>query len=479
MTPINSLRALALRRIATAGRYGIALAISALTLQAQTPAAPAAQSPGALDPLALPAPSAGTLVAITNANIMTASHGNIMGGTILIRNGKIAEIGANVTVPAGAKVIDGRGKWVTPGIIDAHSHTANEGINEGSQSVTAEVRMEDVLRQDGISLYRHLAGGTTTVNILHGSANTIGGQNAVIKLRFGLPVDSLRYEHSVPGIKFALGENVRRTGNATSTRYPRSRQGVEDLLRESFIGAQEYKREWDAYNTTKAAWDKANARSRGAAPIPPRRDLEKDALVEVMEGKRLVYWHSYRADEILMALRVAKEFGFKPHFTHILEGYKLADELAAAGATASTFADMWGYKLEAWDAIPHNAALMAERGVVTTINSDSDERARRLYQEAAKAMRFGGASEEAALRMITLNAAVQLGIDKHTGSIDVGKDADIAIFNGHPFAPASRVEMTMIDGRVFFDRSTAPTLEWLMQLMRNRPKVTSEDGGAR
>ena len=468
-----------LRYLTSATRYAVALAVTATGLVAQATTTPAAQPAGALDPLALPAPTAGTLVAITNANIMTASRGNIMGGTILIRNGKIAEIGANVTVPAGAKVIDGRGKWVTPGIIDAHSHTANEGINEGSQSVTAEVRMEDVLRQDGISLYRHLAGGTTTVNILHGSANTIGGQNAVIKLRFGLPVDSLRYEHSVPGIKFALGENVRRTSNAQSTRYPRSRQGVEDLLRESFIGAQEYQREWDAYNTARAAWDKANARSRGAAPIPPRKDLEKDALVEVMSGKRLVYWHSYRADEILMALRVAKEFGFKPHFTHILEGYKLADELAAAGATASTFADMWGYKLEAWDAIPHNAALMAERGVITTINSDSDERARRLYQEAAKAMRFGGASEESALRMITLNAAIQLGIDKHTGSIDVGKDADIAIFNGHPFAPASRVDMTLIDGRVFFDRSTAPTLEWLMQIMRNRPRVTSEDGGAR
>jgi imidazolonepropionase-like amidohydrolase len=461
-----------------AARQAAGLAVTALALQAQQPATPAAQ-PGALDPLALPAPSAGTLVAITNANIMTASHGNIMNGTLLIRNGKIAEVGTNVTVPAGARVIDGRGKWVTPGIIDAHSHTANEGINEGSQSVTAEVRMDDVLRQDGISLYRQLAGGTTMVNILHGSANTIGGQNAVIKLRFGLPVDSLRYEHAVPGIKFALGENVRRTSNAQSTRYPRSRQGVEDLLRESFIGAQEYQREWDAYNTARAAWDKANARSRGAAPVPPRRDLEKDALVEVMSGKRLVYWHSYRADEILMALRVAKEFGFKPHFTHILEGYKLADELAAAGATASTFADMWGYKLEAWDAIPHNAALMAERGVVTTINSDSDERARRLYQEAAKAMRFGGSSEETALRMITLNAAIQLGVDKQTGSIDVGKDADIAIFNGHPFAPASRVDMTLIDGRVFFDRNTAPTLEWLMQLMRNRPRVTSEDGGVR
>jgi imidazolonepropionase-like amidohydrolase len=458
-------------------RQAIALALTAAALNAQAPAG--TQAAGSLEPLAIPAPAAGTLVAITNANIMTASRGNIMNGTILIRDGKIVEVGTNVTVPAGAKLIDGSGKWVTPGIIDAHSHTANEGINEGSQSVTAEVRMEDVLRQDGISLYRQLAGGTTMVNILHGSANTIGGQNAVIKLRFGLPVDSIRYEHAVPGIKFALGENVRRTSNAQSTRYPRSRQGVEDLLRESFIGAQEYKREWDAYNTARAAWDRANARSRGAAPIPPRKDLERDALIEVMEGKRLVYWHSYRADEILMALRIAKEFGFKPHFTHILEGYKLADELAAAGATASTFADMWGYKLEAWDAIPHNAALMAERGVIVTMNSDSDERARRMYQEAAKAMRFGGASEELALQMITLNAAKQLGIDKYVGSIDVGKDADIAIFNGHPFAPASRVEMTLIDGRVFFDRSTAPTLEWLMQLMRTRPRITSEDGGQR
>lgn len=456
-------------------RQAVALALTAMVAGAQ--AAPATQAPGSLEPLAIPAPPAGSLVAITNANIMTASRGNIMGGTILIRDGKIAEVGTNVTIPAGARVIDGRGKWVTPGIIDAHSHTANEGINEGSQSVTAEVRMEDVLRQDGISLYRQLAGGTTMVNILHGSANTIGGQNAVIKLRFGLPVDSLRYAQAVPGIKFALGENVRRTSNAQSTRYPRSRQGVEDLLRESFIGAQEYKREWDAYNTAKAAWDRANARTRGPAPIPPRKDLEKDALVEVMAGTRLVYWHSYRADEILMALRVAKEFGFKPHFTHILEGYKLADELAAAGATASSFADMWGYKLEAWDAIPHNAALMAERGVVVTLNSDSDERARRMYQEAAKAMRFGGASEEVALQMITLNAAKQLGIDKHVGSIDVGKDADIAIFSDHPFAPAARVEMTLIDGRVFFDRSTAPTLEWLMNLMRTRPRITSDAGG--
>ena len=464
------------QRLGSVARHGLVLAATGFVMTAAAQAATATQ---ATAPLTLAAPPAGDLVAITNANIMTASHGNVMNGTILIRNGKITEVGTNVTVPAGARVIDGSGKWVTPGIIDAHSHTANESINEGAQSVTAEVRMDDVLRQDGISLYRQLAGGTTTVNILHGSANTIGGQNAVIKLRFGLPVDSLRFKAAPPGIKFALGENVRQTRSTSSTRYPHTRQGVEDLLRETFTRAKEYQRDWQAYNTAKAAWDRANARSRGPEPIPPRKDLENDAIVEVMEGKRLVYWHSYRADEILMALNIAKEFGFKPNFTHILEGYKLADELAAAGATASTFADMWGYKLEAWDAIPHNAALMAERGVNVTINSDSDERARRLYQEAAKAMRFGGASEETALRMITLNAAIQLGVDSVTGSIDVGKDADIAIFNGHPFAPASRVDMTLIDGRVFFDRNTAPTLEWLMNLMRMRPRVTSDAEGQR
>jgi imidazolonepropionase-like amidohydrolase len=462
-----------------AGRRQLALTLvlaASSALSAQQPAA--APPSGALDPLMLPAPAAGTLVAITNANIMTASHGNIMNGTILIRNGKIAEVGQNVQVPAGAKVIDGRGKWVTPGIIDAHSHSAAEGINEGTQSVTAEVRIGDVLRQDGISLYRQLAGGTTSLNILHGSANTIGGQNAVVKLRFGLPVDSLRFEGAPPGIKFALGENVRQTSRQEATRYPRSRMGVEDVLRDAFTRAQEYRREWQDYDKAKAAYDKAAARTRGAAPIPPQKDLELDALVEILEGKRLVHCHSYRADEILMMLRVAKDFGFRvASFQHVLEGYKVADEIAAAGSGASTFADMWGYKMEAWDAIPHNASLMAERGVVVTINSDSDERARRLYQEAAKAMRFGGASEETALRMITLNAAMQLGIDKKVGSIDVGKDADIAIFNGHPFAPASRVEMTLIDGRVFFDRNTAPTLEWLMQQMKGRPRITSDAGG--
>jgi imidazolonepropionase-like amidohydrolase len=423
------------------------------------------------------------LVAITNATIMTASHGTIPKGTVLIRDGKIAAVGANVTVPAGAEVIDGTGRWITPGIIDAHSHSMAEGINEGTQSVTAEVRIEDVLRQDGISIFRQLAGGVTVLNILHGSANTIGGQNATVKLRWGLPVDSMLFAGAPPGIKFALGENVRQTNvpqmSGRQPRYPRSRMGVEELLRERFTSAREYQAEWQRYQAERKALRKGQPE-----PIPPARDLELDALVEILEGKRLVHGHSYRSDEILMLLGIAREFNFRiASLQHVLEGYKVADEIAAAGAGASTFADSWAYKLEAYDAIPHNAALMAERGVTVTINSDSDERARRLYQEAAKAMKYGGASEEEALRMITLNAARQLGVDRMVGSIDVGKDADLAIFSGHPFAPASRVEMTLIDGRRFFDRSTAPTLEQLIERMkrRARPNTTDADaeGGAR
>jgi imidazolonepropionase-like amidohydrolase len=421
-------------------------------------------------------------VAITNATILTVANGTIPRGTIVIRDGKIAAVGADVAVPAGARVIDAGGKYVMPGIIDAHSHSAAEAINEGTQSITAEVRMEDVLRQDGISLYRQLAGGTTTLNILHGSANTIGGQNAVVKIRYGLPVDSMMFEGAPPGIKFALGENVRQTnrgpGQQPANRYPRTRMGVEDLLRDAFTRAREYKAEWDAYERQRRA---TGDERRRAALVPPKKDLELDALVEVLEGKRLVHCHSYRADEILMMLKVAKDFGFRvATFQHVLEGYKVADEIAAAGSGASTFADNWAYKMEAWDAIPHNAALMAQRGVLVTINSDSDERARRLYQEAAKAMKYGGVSEAEALKMITLNAAKQLGVEKRVGSIEVGKDADLAIFSAHPFAPTARVEMTLIDGRVFFDRATAPTLEWLIEQMKQRqqrPRVTSEEDG--
>ncbi len=426
--------------------------------------------------LNMPVPAAGRLVAITNATILTASHGTIQNGTIIIREGKIAAVGANLEVPAGAQVIDGKGKFVTPGIIDAHSHSSLEGINEGTQSVTSEVRIADAFRQDGLTLYRQLAGGVTAANVLHGSANTIGGQNLTVKLRWGLPADSMLYDKAPPGIKFALGENVRQTNGpqipGRTPRYPRTRMGVEELLRERFTSAQAYRAEWQAFEKARAAGKRGQTE-----PIPPRRDLELDALVEVLEGKRLVHAHSYRSDEIMMLLKVAKDFGFRvASLQHVLEGYKVADEIALAGTGASTFADEWAYKLEAWDAIPFNAALMAERGVKVSINSDSDERARRLYQDAAKAMHYGGASEEDALRMVTLNAAWQLGIDKYTGSIDVGKDADIAIFSAHPFSPATRVEMTLIDGRVFFDRKTAPSLEALMQMTR-RVRTAMGGGG--
>ncbi len=451
-----------------------------LVLAAQAPATQQAPArPDSAPPvLSIPIPPAATLVAITNATILTASHGTIEKGTIVIRNGKIAAMGKDIAIPAGAQVIDGNGKYVMPGIIDAHSHSAGEAINEGSRSVTAQVRMQDVLREDGIGLYRELAGGVTTLNILHGSANTIGGQNAVVKIRWGLPVDSMLLAGAPPGIKFALGENVRQTNGpqipGRSQRYPRTRMGQEEVLRDAFTRAREYQAEWKAYDEAKKAVKKGQLE-----PIPPARDLQLDALVEVLEGKRLVHAHSYRSDEILMLLKVAKDFGFRvASLQHVLEGYKIADEIAAAGTGASTFADNWAYKLEAYDAIPFNAALMAERGVKVTINSDSDERARRLYQEAAKAMKYGGASEEEALRMITLNAAWQLGIDKLTGSIDVGKDADLAIFNGHPFAPASRVEMTLIDGRVFFDRNKAPTLENLIEMLKRRPRPNTTSGGA-
>jgi imidazolonepropionase-like amidohydrolase len=434
-----------------------------------SPAPQAADTTGP-GPLRIGVPPAARLVAITNATIMTASHGTIPRGTILIRDGRIAEVGPDVAVPAGAQVIDAAGRYVTPGIIDSHSHTAIETVNEGTNSVTSEVRIDDVLREDGGAIYRELAGGVTTIQVYHGSANTIGGQSELIKLRYGLPVDSLVFRGAPPGLKFALGENVRQSNFSgmpgQPRRYPASRMGVEEVLRDAFTRARAYQREWQAYEAARRA-----VRRGQPEPVPPRRDLQLDPLVEILEGRRLAHVHAYRSDEMLMMLRVAHDFGFRvASFEHGLEGYKIADELAAAGTGVSTFADFWAYKLEAWDAIPENAALMAQRGVVVSIDSDDDERARRLYQEAAKTMHYGGASEDEALRMITLNAARQLGVADRVGSIDVGKDADLAIFSGHPFAPGSRVEQTLIDGRVFFDRDTAPTLENTMEQLRRQPQ---------
>ena len=415
------------------------------------------------------------VTAITNARIMTVGPaGNIEKGTILIKGGKITAVGADITVPPGASVIDASGRVVTPGLIDAHSHTAIEdNVNECTNIVTAEVRVADVLDPRDINLYRELAGGVTAANVLHGSCNSIGGQNATIKLRYGAASgDALLFQGAPPGIKFALGENPKRSngGGGGTRRYPATRMGVEVSIRNAFLEAKVYKKEWDDYEAAvkasagkpgKSAGPIHSGRSDGGLgggsaqrPQAPRKDLQMEALKEVLEGKRLVHAHSYRADEILMLIDVANEMGFKiATFQHVLEGYKVASEIAKHGAGGSTFSDWWAYKEEAYDAIPYNAAIMASHGVVVSLNSDSDELARRLYWEAAKTVRYGGVSEDEAFKMVTLNPAKQLRIDKWVGSIEVGKDADLAIFKSHPFAADTRVEMTLVDGKVMFDRS--------------------------
>ena len=394
-------------------------------------------------------PDAPPVILIQNATILTVSHGTIEHGSILIKGGKIAEVGSSIKAPKDAQVFDAAGQFVIPGIIDCHSHIAVDGsVNEGSVSVSSMANIADVLNPDDIDIFRDLAGGVTVANVLHGSANSIGGQTEVIKLRWGQPASKLPFEGAVPGIKFALGENPKRSNFSipgATPRYPATRMGVEETIRTAFAEARDYKKTWDDYDKKVAAGNK-NA-------IPPRRDLRLDPLVEVLEGKRYVHAHCYREDEILMLLRVAKEFGFKVRtFQHVLEGYKVADEIAAAGTGASTFSDWWAYKVEAYDAIPYNAALMTRRGVLVSINSDDAEEATHLNQEAAKTMKYGGLSHDEALKLVTLNPAIQLGIDKHVGSIDVGKDADLVIYNHDPLSAYAVVQKTLIDGRVYFDR---------------------------
>ena len=401
-------------------------------------------------------PDAPSVILIQNATVMTVSHGTIEHGSILIRDGRIAEVGQSIKAPGGAQVIDASGQFVIPGIIDCHSHIAAESINEGSVSVSSMVTMEEVLNPDDMDIYRDLAGGVTSANILHGSANSIGGQTLVIKLRWGQPASKLPFEGALPGIKFALGENPKRSNFSIPgqpRRYPATRMGVEVTIRGAFSEARDYKKAWDEYNKRVRCCFTGLALAAGEKNlIPPRRDLKLEPLVEVLEGKRYVHSHCYREDEILMLLRVAKEFGFKVRtFQHVLEGYKVADELVAAGVGASTFSDWWAYKVEAYDAIPYNAALMTHRGVIVSINSDDAEEATHLNQEAAKSMKYGGLSHDEALKMVTLNPAIQLGIDKRVGTIDVGKDADLAIYNHDPLSAYAVVQRTLIDGRVYFD----------------------------
>ncbi|MBX3244684.1 MAG: amidohydrolase family protein [Acidobacteria bacterium] len=382
-------------------------------------------------------------VLIKNATVMTASKGTLQNTDILIQNGKITRIGKNLT-SGSARVIDATGKYVTPGIIDAHSHAMLDAINESSFSVTSMTDVKDALDPDDISIYRALAGGTTAALLLHGSANSIGGQSATIKFKYGKGKDDFLIKDAPTGIKFAMGENVKRSNfnvPGMTPRYPRTRMGVVETVRDAFTRARDYRQAWADFNAKKTK-------------TPPRRDLQLEPLVEILEGKRIVHAHGYRSDEQLNLLKIADEFGFKiGTLQHGLETYKFAPEIAKHGAGVSIFIDSWSYKIEGYDAIPFTAYMLWKQGIVVSINSDSDERIRRLNLDAAKAMKYGGVPEEDALKMVTLNPAIQLGIGKRTGSIEVGKDGDVVIWTGHPFSPYSRVETTMIEGEVYFDRA--------------------------
>jgi len=372
-------------------------------------------------------------------------EGILENSDILLKNGKIAAIGKNLS-DAGAKVIDGTGKFVSPGIIDEHSHIAAASINEGGQSVTSEVRIADNLNPDDINIYRQLSGGVTTSHILHGSANTIGGQTQLIKLRWGANAEDLKFAGADPFIKFALGENVKRSSASQgNSRFPDTRMGVEEVQMDAFQRASDYLKQ------LKAAEE--NNKKKGAAPMVVRRDLELEALGEIINKKRFITCHSYVQSEINETIKVAEKFGFTLNtFTHILEDYKMADKMKAHGANASTFSDWWNYKMEVVDAIPFNAYIMNKVGLNVAINSDDAEMARRLNQEAAKSIKYGGMSEEDALKMVTINPAKMLHIDSKVGSIKVGKDADLVLWSDNPLSIYANALTTIVDGTIYFDR---------------------------
>jgi imidazolonepropionase-like amidohydrolase len=409
-------------------------------------------------------PNAETIL-IKNTTVWTSEKEGVLKETdVLVRNGKIAALGKSLSEP-NARVIDGSGKHLTAGLIDEHSHIATASINEGGQSVTSEVRIKDNLDPDDINIYRQLSGGLTTSHILHGSANTIGGQTQLIKLRWGANDEGLMFKNWDPFIKFALGENVKRTtATQGNNRFPDTRMGVEQVLVDAFTRAKDYEASLKA--------------SKGST----RRDLELDALVEILNQKRFITCHSYVASEIINTMEVAERFGFKINtFTHILEGYKVADRMKAHGANASSFSDWWAYKLEVQDAIPYSPYIMTKVGLNVAINSDDAEMARRLNHEAAKAVKYGGLSEEEALNMVTINPAKMLHVADRVGSIKTGKDADLVLWSDHPLSIYAKAMYTIVDGTVFFDREKDAQMRRKVQEERTRliKKMVGEKGAGR
>lgn len=384
-------------------------------------------------------------VVIRGGTILTVTHGKIENGSIYIHNGKIAAVGKTVQAPGNATVIDATGKWVMPGIIDSHSHIAlDDDVNEATSPITPHMMMKDAFDYNDKMIYRALAGGVTTSLLLHGSANMIGGQAVVIKHKYGLGRDDLIFPGAPQSIKFASGENPKRVYGSRN-QLPSTRMGNFAVMRQAFIEAREYMREWDDYN--------AKAKKGDKDAKPPKKDLKLEALADILRGKLLVQIHCYRADEFLTEMALAKEFGYKVRaFHHALEAYKVADKIAENGVAIATWPDWWGFKYEGWDGIPWNAVISLHKGVRVALKSDSEDVTRRLNQEAGKIIHYG-VSEDDALKMITLNPAWIIGVDDRVGSLDVGKDADISIWNSYPLSSAALVDEVLIDGDVYFDRS--------------------------
>ncbi len=383
-------------------------------------------------------------IMVRNATVLTVTQGTLEDTDILVQNGKITAIGTDLQAPSGVTEIDAAGQYVLPGIIDAHSHIGISNVNESSAPVTAQVSVGDVLNPYSLSIYRALAGGVTTSHVMHGSANVIGGQNETIKHRWGLiDPDELRMDDAPRTIKFALGENPTRVHGRGTNMRPASRMGVEYVLRETFTKALRYQEAWDQYE--------AESRSNPRAVSPPYNG-QLEVMTDILSGDIIINCHSYRADEILMLMRVLEDYGInRVTFQHVNEGFKIAPELAAFGATASVFADWWAYKFEVYYSTAYNAAILTRNGVLTSINSDSGELNRHLYHEAAKSQKYGDLLDDEALALITINPARQLGIEKRVGSIEIGKDGDLAIFDKHPLSVYAVNQKTIIDGIVYFD----------------------------
>ncbi len=383
---------------------------------------------------------------IKNATVLTVTKGNLESSDVLVQNGIITQIGKNLTAPAGVSTLDATGKYLMPGIIDAHSHVGLDVVNEGSAPITSEIRMKDVVNPTEIGIYRALAGGVTVSHAMHGSANVVGGQNATLKHRWGSmdPADVIMQD-APRTIKFALGENPTRVHGRGNGIQPRSRMGVEAVIRNGFNEAIQYKKAWETYQLAK--------NQKGNTTPPPAYSERLQTLADILDGKIIIHCHSYRADEIYMVINVAKDFNIKKLvFQHTNEGFKVAPEIAEYTMGASVFADWWGYKMEVYYSTAFNAAILQKNGAITSINSDSAELIRHLYHEAAKTQRYGGLTDEEALAMITINPAKQLGIEDKVGSIEIGKQADLVIFEGHPLSAYAVPQMTFVDGVKYFDR---------------------------